>query len=512
MVFSKPEFAANDNEAAYTKQQEYIELNGGVVSFNSDVFAISAVGKEPVVRVDALVDDVLVASAYIKILIVDHVVAPTPADPVTVELMPKAGDNAWNYSELKAAHTHTAWLEWNKASTDLYDKVDVKAAEFWTLYGGANDNYSYKVTVTNEKTKQPVEFKGTGAAGTLQNVTDGLWINVNKTTDGTENSSADVFINNEILTNITYVGGKYAVEITIEEDADVNVHGDVILTYEFTVTEDCKEYNKNATTWSDYHNSRVLVGRLVGGLYYFDGELADHFEYKSGKSVFEYMAANVTAVEMTMHWNGYTGNDYAYLLTDPTTAATQIKAVDVLTKPYSKDTIWYTNHFVNGEVHTRDYIVTVVNPLKAADASEVVAQVKGNATRATVNVWPEVEVWSNPANPNKENSVKILYYNEETGAAVWTEDAKSDDYAFVGTYKGVTYEIDTTTADYKTLVAQHDYTEFDVDAKGVFTFVTDGNGLAQDYNLNVIATVTFDLNGTKSIIKVNVPVVLKGNL
>jgi len=62
------------------------------------------------------------------------------------------------------------------------------------------------------------------------------------------------------------------------------------------------------------------------------------------------------------------------------------------------------------------------------------------------------------------------------------------------------------------LVAQHDYTEFDVDAKGVFTFVTDGNGLAQDYNLNVIATVTFDLNGTKSIIKVNVPVVLKGNL
>ena len=294
--------------------------------------------------------------------------------------------------------------------------------------------------------------------------------------------------------------------------ADVNVHGDVILTYEFTVTEDCKEYNKNATTWSDYHNSRVLVGRLVGGLYYFDGELADHFEYKSGKSVFEYMAANVTAVEMTMYWNGYTGNDYAYLLTDPTTAATQIKAVDVLTKPYSKDTIWYTNHFVNGEVHTRDYIVTVVNPLKAADASEVVAQVKGNATRATVNVWPEVEVWSNPANPNKENSVKILYYNEETGAAVWTEDAKSDDYAFVGTYKGVTYEIDTTTADYKTLVAQHDYTEFDVDAKGVFTFVTDGNGLAQDYNLNVIATVTFDLNGTKSIIKVNVPVVLKGNL
>ena len=557
-----PEFKAEDDEAKLTEQQEYVELTDpvkGIVKFNKENgYKVSTVGKEPVVRVDAFIDETLVARSYIKILIVDKevVVKDRVIDPVRMDEW-HACKGAWLYSKLTAERQQTAGVLWQNASHNIYDAANVKAEKFWDYYGGASEEYTWEVTATSTgKTLLPngeklPDLAATGVGYAVENgaaptmVVPGVWIRVNKTVAGEENSSADIFVDREALTDISYVGGKYSVKITIKDDSDPKEHGDVVLVYDFTITEDCAAYKMNVATWytkapwidaighvgqavkyDDKEIGTVIVSgknnETTGGVYVWEGLLINHFDRNAttGKNIFTDLPTNAKSVTFEQH------DKVNVLELDPANAEnTMVAPVAGLTIDglMERDTLTYVYTFYNDEVHPRDYSVTIVNPFQGGKDAAAVAQYDGVLDKAVVDIEPLVYLMtSDITKDNDGKNLPVVVYDETSETLVWAEWKLADGttsspverYALPNVFDAgtsVEYSINKDKGDAKELVR---LIGAEIDAtNGLFTVIgNNGNNLIGSYDVYVDVKTTIEVGGVKTISYQQIVVTVKGSL
>ena len=491
-------YDAADSEADHTVQQNYIQLSeDGVVTLGE--YAISSIGKKPIVRCDAYVDNQLVASAYIKIEITDRPatpVVPTPADPKTIQLN-KYGQN-YAYSTLLATDLEIADLNWQRASKEIYDAVNLKADAFWNYYGGANNEFKYEVTAIDAATNVEVKWNGTGLVNQLitTNLPAGLKIRVNETSaDATENSSAEVFITNDIKTNHTYVGGKYTIKITVEEDAAVNVRGDIVFTHEFTVTEDCKPYELNEL-YAVGGNTVIVKGRDLSG-WNMSSIITEHFKKIDSDndgttenilSYYNVVAKNV--VDLDFAWKqGTTG---VKDLDNPLTTTSVVELDGAMTVQKLETVMEYTVTLVNGETHTFNYNIHFINPFVGTSANLTIVDGVGAKTG---NAMPLVRV---------NDTEGDVIYSWNTSALVLSTKA-------TGTYKLTTTNVTFVEGDefdeLRSQLNQDANIALDT-ATGVVTWNNGGTKLQKDKTLTVVAKVEFP---GLSVVECPITVTLKAN-
>ncbi|MDE6169849.1 MAG: hypothetical protein K2F68_01685, partial [Duncaniella sp.] len=140
------EYKADDAQG--TNQQWFVELtadNHLVVNKKNLTDGLTpAIGRTPVVRVDAFLEDNegtsrMVASAYIKIDIVDKApVTPEAKKDIITELASKE----FEYHNLTSNWTNVNQMPWEQVNNAIYGKTGLTSQNFWNYYGVPSYNYN----------------------------------------------------------------------------------------------------------------------------------------------------------------------------------------------------------------------------------------------------------------------------------------------------------------------------------------------------------------------------------
>lgn len=504
----KAEAEATTNQ---TNQQWFVELNNGVVKANSKNLSTGltpAIGRTPVVRVDAFLPDnagvaQMVASAYIKLSILKNDPTVEDKDDNEVTIAP---DKSLNYRALTATATTAGEMTWQKVNTDIYGVEGLTATNFWENYEPA---YSVKITSIDKTTGKPVtvlEGTGSGSDNEFTATQDGITIVVNLNKSEVTTSGIKVSVDNNVKTQHTYKdvdnkGAEYTVTVNIASK-DKKQHGDFILTQKFYVLEAHTPFVFNPLyhflpaeikdtypAFSDKTQNDIIIvkGQLSSGsnTWVMSSKVSEHFGKVDSKDIFTYYTAgnnavNVTGVSFT--WTKIPAEGVTP--TEAQTADFEVALDGALTKEFLTKDMTYTTTLVNAETCPFDYSIVFVNPFVkgAAETVKLYGNAAGEVTAAT-----DVQVLVN----DREKDAIYKYVGESTNALALTEKATN-------TYKvaapTVAYAFDTTEADYKELAGNISAgSTFEVNAStGVVTWKNEGATLKRDYNVTVIATVTFE--------------------
>lgn len=503
--FSLPqEYKAEDDQK--TNQQWYVKLENGVVSVNKENLTeslIPAIGKTPVVRVDAFLTSNagvkrLVASSYIKLNI-----TATPVDPG--EDQPDITGNIGNemtfqYNELTSATTKVGEMPWTEVNNVIYGKTGLTSKEFWNYYGGDEDEYQIKVTTTSKLGNTVTLIDEKGQADKLVSFNnEGIYFDVRlNNVESTETSNIKVSINNLVKTQNTYKdidgkGAEYKVTITIKSD-DIKAKGNIVLSQTFYVKETCATFNLNPL-YKEGENTIVVKGQLnQSNKWEMSSVVSEHFEKQNGKDIFNYytttVANAVTTNGLTFEWaTGVTG-------VTPTNEQTQDFTVALdgaMTTAESIKNMTYQIELVNGEYCNYNYNIKFINPFVGVNDNSI--RVYGNGVgENTADVTTEVLV-------NDLEKDAIFHYVTGTGLTL-TSKAINTYHVDAPTVK---YAFDETDADYQTIKNNMSAGSIlNVDAStGKFTWKNEGARLTKDYTLHVIATITFaDLSEVECVIPV----------
>lgn len=516
--FSKPaEYKAADDKK--TNQQAYITLEDGVVSVNSE-YGTSAIGRTPVVRVDAFMTanngaKVLVASAYIKLSISrnDPSIDDKEANSIKIS-------DALNVSYRDIAYAQgdadmlIADMPWERISKEVYDVEGLTSTDFWNYYGGATKTYNVKVSVSGAKKNDVLIDQNVAAGNAFDTKASGVRVQVKLNNDAQTTSHVKVSVDDNVLTDHTYGdgGAKYKVEITVLSN-DKKVHGDFVLTQEFTVTDNCPHYTFNplyhATRDSAYGSIAgvtnddliVVKGQVDATLnsWVMSSVVSEHFINKNGVNIFGY-CANDTEVRKVKSI-GFAWVENPVKGVTPATAQTadfEVALDGAMTGEYLVKAMRLTQNLTNGEKCSYDYDIIFVNPFVAGNAEAL--KIYGNGIGAqTIDVKPEVRVIDN-------DSDAIYTYDAATKSLVLSSKATGD-YKVVAANVSVAYAFDKEAGDYKTVMDNLSKgSTLDVDAStGVVTWNNEGATLMQNYNLTVMATVTFE---DLSVVECRIPVTL----
>ena len=516
--FSLPaEYKANDTQK--TNQQWFVELSKeGVLQANAKNLTVGktpAVGRTPVVRVDAFVldnvgDKRMVASSYIKISIIkEDPVTPTP-DPLAPYEEIISEPKTYEYHDLsgKADATVVGEMPWTNINNILYGRSGLTAETFWSQFGGTSNNFDVKLTVTDKTNKEKTLIEQTATAGTSYTVDQNgvkAGILLNSGAQTTDNIKISVY--NKVKTENTYkdVDGKgahYTLTVTIKADNEYARKG-YVLKQEFYVKQVCKNFEYNPLYYKEKYdgdngyskeNAIVVKGQLnASSNWEMSTVVSEHFKKIDGNNIFAYYnTINYNVTTLSFNWaEGVTGvSPTGEQNTDFT-----IKLTDAMSDRYDAKEMTYKTVLENGETCNFSYNIVFVNPFKAGpNANDAV---NGNAIGVvTADLSKKVLVQDN--------------YNETIYSYVGTSLQLSDKASTV--YKvaapSVSYAFDTEDEDYKTVSSQiSNSSELSVDsASGLFTWKNEGSTLIQDYKLPVIATVTFD---GLSVVKQTIYVTLK---
>lgn len=511
--FSLPtEYNANDEQK--TNQQWFVEINDGVVKVNAKNLEnglTPAIGRTPVVRVDAYLtangseNKYLVASSYIKLSI--GRTAPQPGVDKPDYSVNMSGVKEYEYHSVSAAGTLVVNMPWTDINNSLYGLTGLTSQNFWDYYGGADDTYTLKISTINKSNQQiNLLFEQVAAdQGWMTNgnaAIPGIIFSVMLNKGAQTTSNIELSINNLIRTENTYKdidgkGAKYLVEIIIPSD-NKKVYGDFILKQEFYVREDCKNFTYNPLYYYDNYSGTsncIVVKGQLNGSWEMSSVVSEHFEMIGGKNIFGYFNTINNVKTLQFQWkSGVTG---------VTPGANQVMETDftvaldkAMTKGSEVKNMTYKTVLVNGEECNFNYNIVFVNPFIAGNANAV--SVYGNGIgENTGETMPQVLVLDN-------DNDHIYSYDAATDALVLSDKATNDYKVAVPT---VEYSFDKTGADYKELVnnmSQGSILKVDA-ATGTFTWKNEGAQLKRDYNLTVIAKVTF---ANLSEVQCRIPVVL----
>ncbi len=514
--FSKPaEYKADDDTK--TNQQAYITLTDGVVKV-SDEYKTSAIGRTPIVRVDAYMTingesgaEVLVASAYIKLEItVKDPEAEKDKEATTIKI---ADPMPVSYRDLPAAGKEISAMSWERISKELYDAEGLTSTNFWNYYGGNNKTYSVNVTVSGAAKTSTLIDTNVPSNQIFDTKADGVRVQINLNADAQTTSYLKVAVDDSILTDHTYGkgGAKYTVKVTIPSN-DKTQHGDYVFTQEFTATDDCPHYEFNPmyhfTKSSSYgsiagvkNNDIIVVKGKVDettNAWVMKSTVSEHFINKNNVNIFGYYANDTDVRKVT-------GISFAWVenpVKDVTPATAQTADFDValdgpMTSEYLVKAMRLTQTLENGEKCSYDYDIVFVNPFVAGNASAL--KIYGNGIGAqTVDAQPEVRVI------DKDNDA-IYTYDAKTKKLALSDKATGE-YKVLDENVDVAYAFDENAGDYKTVKANMSKNSvLEVNADGIVTWSNEGATLGRNYSLTVVATVTFE---DLSVVKCRIPVTL----
>ncbi len=506
-TFSKPaEYLANDDKK--TNQQAYIGLDGSVVSLSSD-YTTSAIGRKPIIRVDAMVDNLLIASAYIKL-----VVAPGTATPAEDHNITIGGITQVDYRQIPY-ETPIGEMGWIDVSQQLYDAENLTANTFWNAY---KNQYKVKITVAGEDT--PILEKEDVPANQVYNMsTEGVDLQINLNPADETSAYIKVDANNTIKTQHTYEGGAvYTVEITILPN-DENVHGKFVLTKTFTVTDSCPMYTfktdkhfnidlfKDIFPWlatTDIKNTDIIAttGRIVNDAWEMTSSVNGYFVDKNSKPLLSYYKTDdvVTNVDgLKFEWKNPTsatqkkiqlalntdGSDYIVSLTDTMRVKEIVEPINVI------------QTLKNGEICDHVFDLVVYNPFIAQANTGVSVDVfRRSHEVATIDKVGVIEA---------KSQLAIYTYDAVSKALTLSENAKND-YKLTDTDVKVEYSFVNNDAFKSYNTENHDSLSIDK-ATGVITW-EHGSGAeyAVQKTLTVEAKVKFK---NVVIVTCEIPVVMK---
>lgn len=513
--FSLPkEYKSNDAQG--TNQQQFVSLNDNMLSLNTEWLGqgvtAPAIGRTPVVRVDAMMEDNdgnsrMVASSYIKIEISDKPVVPgQDQQDVNVSM----GSQDYLYSNLSNNHMLNGRLSWQDVNLKIYGAVNLSATNFWNYYGGATDQYEVKVEVADFRTpksgQKTVLSNGIATAGlnyTIPNV-QGLFSEILLGNAPTQTSNIQFEINNLCLTNQTYgpfnpVGpATYTITITIPSD-NKQVKPNIVITRVFTVLNDYQPYKANPNyKVSDDPITVMTKGKVVGGSWAMQMSIAETFEMRSGRDIFSYFADNNNVASTPIIDFDFVGAHNGIAYGAPKFSDHVVGLTAPLTSASVDANMQYTVFLLNGEKINRPVKIIFTNPFKAGNSGSV--SINGN------------KIGGDSA--NAATQVKVVDTNNED-IYKWSNNALSltslatNSYKLTGNIVSVSYAFNTTETDYRNFVGNlAPGTIFGIDsATGVISFDNLGATLQPSYTLHVKATVTFE---DLSQVVCTIPVMIKG--
>lgn len=518
--FSKPDHYYAD-DAQKTDQQWFAKLDGTMLSADKAHLTnglTPAIGRTPVVRVDAFVTDNfgvdhMVASAYIKVAFVKEETS-TPGDPdkgdIKQAIVMDLDNNNKVYSfteDLSSTFKEQGKMAWERVNNEIYGYTGSSAADFWNKFGGSTDQYEVKVQVKkNGKLQTLTNGVAIGTAGTpVVLTTEGVQVKATLDNTDTHTSNISLAINNQVKTQHTYdnvdgKGAEYHVFITIKADNN-KVYENMVIEEVFYVKCDDATYNWNPNYYmGDYQGSSNVVitkGKEVSGKWALEMNISEVFAMVNEENIFAYYddIKNVESIEFALMPNAPANVDYTLLADESNGVVSLTSALD---KPSIVAPMKYQVTFVNGEKCNEVFFnIYFQNPFvnTAAKALELDGNELGTAT---VNTAENVFV--------KDIAGKtVLAWDAEANALALSADSYYSGKVDMPTIK---YAFQKDAA-YDAFVSQLDPTTvFEIDENtGVVTYSNLGSTLVPTVQLNVIATVEFD---KLSKVTCTIPFTVKG--
>ncbi len=517
------EYLAND--AQKTNQQWFVSLADGVLSLNAENLGTgttAAIGRTPVVRVDAFMADnagteQMVASAYIKIEITPAGAGPDQPDKDN-KLIPM-GSKEYNYSQLTDNMMMVDQMPWTDVNTKIYGAEGLTSQNFWSAANyGTNGGKNYTVTIAVQKNGKDVDPLTLGAPVAQVATVDvpftsnvpGIGATVLFGSGNTQTSNIKFEINNLAKTDITYdnvdgKGAKYTVTITLPSN-NLKVHPNIVITKVIYVLNDYQPYKANPNYEVTPGNAGVDitvatkgVPNSTTGVWEMKMNIKEAFRRVNGKDITEYYADNNNvktnpAIEFGLapaSQPGFNYTPYDVFRTAAMQNATETAHMQ------------YTVTLKNDEVMNRKFDVNFLNPFKSGNPAAI--NLPGNKIGgATAEGAPSVIVVD-------LNGDDIYKWNATNNALELTSVATTD-YLLSASITSVKYAFDTTSGNYADFKSQLvTGSKFDVDEDtGVIIFDNLGAQLQREGKVNLIATVTFkDLSVVKVVIPVTVTTAAK---
>ncbi len=179
-------------DATGTVQDSFITLDeNGKITVNEGA---SAIGRKPVIKVEASVNETVVATAYVVLEI-----APTDLEKITVTANPIALE----YTELTAqaeAEVHSNIFGWEQINSQIYDVLDLTAAQFAEAYNA------------------------------VPTVTGATYVNSTAIT-GDARVSGIVVTANDPTATADFIGIKFTNTIPVSDTEDLANYGKITITY-----------------------------------------------------------------------------------------------------------------------------------------------------------------------------------------------------------------------------------------------------------------------------------------
>lgn len=247
--FSLPkEYNLGDNE---TNQQKFVTLEDGVLKVNTKDWpnGTGAIGTTPIVEIVATVNGKILATAVLKVAIVEKDAVEKPAYVVTVDPVNK------EYSDLNASEV-VAKFTWEDMR-QVYDALKITREEFIAKY-----NYMDPEIVDGNGVK--LEDKADQAVGTETDV-------VEMTID-----PAVVASNAKGVVKITYKPIK---------DEDKYTYAPIVIEFPYTVSHNHVSYPAFNPQFVDVDNAVAIVkGQMDGTVWTQKVEISEHFLMESYKA------------------------------------------------------------------------------------------------------------------------------------------------------------------------------------------------------------------------------------
>lgn len=509
-----------------TNQQAFVTLNGSTLTVvqSGQLAGTQAIGRKPVVRVDAMINGKLVNRSYIKIEIVAKTVN---VDEMTSEI--SAAKN-FNYAQIGTAwdsqtNTHVtstpvAAMSWQALNEILYGKTGLTSVTFW-------DNYkapAVKITTTNKTTGKEENI---AVSGTTTITGGGITVTTAQNQSATNTAAISIAIDNNVKTQNTYKdmgnGAQYNVAITYESKNKA-LYGDIILTQEINVKDNFKGFDLSAGyAVPGAQNLVVCKGELKSATDYdMTLKLNDVFatkEENGPKTAFDYMTTcyNVTNVEFKnitpeADVNGtkkqlFALNGAATTLTAALTKTATLAPAMEMTAATMTANLQYTYTLVNGETPDNKIALDVQfnNPFVTASTISAVTFNGNSQQEVTVDAWKSVNIVA--AADGKTQIFGLI------GGKTFGFTASAKNFGYTQT-TATTTPANWTGADptiQYSFVQDDAYNSFITDAtgctigiaNGVITYKSSTAVLQKTYDLTVKAVVKFaDL----SEVTVNIPV------
>ncbi len=487
-TFSLPESYLAD-DAPKTNQQWFVSLSDdGILTINTANLTdglTPAIGRTPVVRVDAFVEDNygvkrMVASSYIKIEIVRTVVSPDKLGDLPILLDSKN----FSYPSLTANGLNINTMSYQDVNNKIYGATGMTSSTFWQYYGGADKGYKIDITVNDHGTAKSLYSGNWRAMDNAAISTGGVKFAVTLGEGNTQTSQIKFDVNNAAKTEITYGGtngAEYTITITIPAN-DNYQNKNVVVTQKFYVKAGFTPYDYNPLYYTNFQGKNCVVtkGTSASGFWKLQMNIEEAFKMINNKDIYQYATTqqNVDAINFALLPVAQVA-DNAGVAFDA--ISHYISLVDALTKPYKFAEMQYTVTFVNAEKTSVPFTIAFQNPFIAGSVKGI--SISGTATgEQTVSAVPSVNIvdlenkgiyaWSATANK------LVLSALAQSGYKL-TDDIVSVKYTFV--------ENDAYKA-FKGQLAPN--ATFNI-VNGVVTYNNFGASLANTHNLSVKAVVTF---------------------